>query len=231
CASAGIPFSLRVVGKPSGDGRFEVLVDVLGLLVLGQTRGSELATEAGLLKAAPFGLRQVGVEVVDPDGAVAQALSDQLGLARILAPHGTGESVVGVVGYLDRLVDGGARPNGHNWTEGLTGDHGHAALDLVEDRRQVVEAVGQPALTVLAAAAHTCALGHALLDIGGDLLTVGRGDERAGLGVLIEGPAEADLLGTFDAPVDELFGDGFLDDESGTGRAHLAGVDEGGVER
>src|SRR5699024_10209295 len=65
---------------------------------------------------------------------------------------------------------------------------GHAALDLVEDRRQVVEAVGQLALTVLAAAAHTCALGHALLDIGGDLLTVGRGDERPASAFSSKGP-------------------------------------------
>src|SRR5699024_3632178 len=130
CASAGIPFSLRVVGKPSGDGRFEVLVDVLGLLVLGQTRGSELAAEAGLMTVARVGVRQVVVEVVHPDGAVAQPLSDQLGFARILAPHGTGGSVVGVVGDLDRVVDGGERLNAHNWSEGLVGDHGHAALDL-----------------------------------------------------------------------------------------------------
>src|SRR5699024_12015342 len=130
CASAGIPLSLRVVGKPSGDGRFEVLVDVLGLLVLGQTRGSELATEAGLLVAAPFGLRQIGVEVVDPDGAVAQALSHQLGLARILAPYGTGESVVDVVGDLDRLVVGGERLDGDHGNDGLIGNHGQSTLDL-----------------------------------------------------------------------------------------------------
>ena len=35
-------------------------------------RRAELAPDAGLLEAAPFRLRQVGVEVVDPDGAVAQ---------------------------------------------------------------------------------------------------------------------------------------------------------------
>ena len=58
-----------------------------------------------------------------------------------------------------------------------------------------------------------------------------RRDQRTGLSVVIERSAEADLLGTLDEAVDEFLGDGLLDDESGTSRAHLTGVDESGVER
>ena len=56
------------------------------------------------------------------------------------------------------------------------------------------------------------------------------GDEGTGLGVLIERSAEADLLGTLHEAADEFLGDGILDDESGAGRTHLTGVDEGAVE-
>ena len=52
--------------------RADVLPDVLGLAVLRQPGRSELAPDAGLLEAAPLGLRHVGVVVVDPHRAVPQ---------------------------------------------------------------------------------------------------------------------------------------------------------------
>ena len=65
-----------LAGEPAGDGRLGVLVDVLGLGVLLEAGGAELAPEPGHLEAAPLRLRQVGVVVVDPDRAVAQCAGD-----------------------------------------------------------------------------------------------------------------------------------------------------------
>ena len=56
---------------------------MLVLLVLGQTGGAKLAAIAGLLEAAPLCLRQVRVEVVDPDGAMAQGAGYALGAAGV----------------------------------------------------------------------------------------------------------------------------------------------------
>src|SRR5699024_10950734 len=82
--------------EPAGDGRLGVLVDVLGLGVLLEARRPELAADAGVLEAAPLRLRQVGVEVVDPDGAVAQAPRDPVRGPGVRGPHRAGQAVLGV---------------------------------------------------------------------------------------------------------------------------------------
>ena len=56
-----------------------VLPDVFGLTVLVQAARAKLPADARLLEATPFGLRHVGVVVVDPDRAVAQPAGDPLG--------------------------------------------------------------------------------------------------------------------------------------------------------
>src|SRR5699024_5868926 len=93
--------------EPAGDGRLGVLVDVLGLGVLLETGGAQLAADARLLETAPLRLRQVGVEVVDPDGAVAQAPRDPVRGPGVRGPHRAGQAVLGVVGDRDRLLFGG----------------------------------------------------------------------------------------------------------------------------
>ena len=60
---------------------------MLVLLVLGQAGGAKLAAIAGLLEAAPLCLRQVWVEVVDPDGAMAQGAGYALGAAAVSYTH------------------------------------------------------------------------------------------------------------------------------------------------
>src|SRR5699024_11775727 len=78
-----------VLGEPVGDRGLRVVVDVLGLEVLRETRGAQLAAEARLLEAAPLRLGEVRAEVVDPDGAVAQTGRDALRPSRVLRPHRT----------------------------------------------------------------------------------------------------------------------------------------------
>ena len=57
------------------------------------------------------------------------------------------------------------------------------------------------------------------------------GDERAGLGLVVERPAEPDLLRPGDHLVDEVVLDRVLHDEPGASRADLAGVQEHGGQR
>src|SRR3712207_8070270 len=54
--------------------------------------------------------------------------------------------------------------------------------------------VGGAAGGVGAAGADPGALGPGALDVGVDLLALRGGDQRAGLGLLVEGPAQADAL-------------------------------------
>src|SRR5262245_46277604 len=84
--------------------RPDVLPDVLDLPVLVEAGWPKFAADPGLLVSAPLGLRHVRVVVVDPDGAVAKPPGNPLSAAGILRPHGSGESVDGVVGDGDSLV-------------------------------------------------------------------------------------------------------------------------------
>ncbi len=70
-----------------------------------------------------------------------------------------------------------------------------------------------------------------LVHVGRDLLPLCLRDERTRLGHIIAGSAEFDALGTCDDRGDELIVQRFLDDDAGTCRADLAGVEERAVER
>src|SRR4029078_5424900 len=71
---AHLPPALRLVLEPVLHGRPQVVPDVLGLAVLVETGLAELAAHARLLVAAPLGLGDVRVVVVDPDRDTAQTV-------------------------------------------------------------------------------------------------------------------------------------------------------------
>src|SRR6516164_8403140 len=72
-------------GEPVRGRGAHVVIDVLLLLVFLQAGGAELTADARLAEAAPLGLRQVGVIVVDPHRAVAQRGGHPFGGALWLA--------------------------------------------------------------------------------------------------------------------------------------------------
>src|SRR5262245_58472804 len=217
--------------EPALLGGAHVVPDVLGLAVLGEAVLAELAADAGLLVAAPLGLGDVGVVVVDPDRAHPQPRRHPLCLAGVLGPHRTGKAVDAVVGDGDGLVLVGEGLDGEHRAEGLLLGDRHATGAAVEDRRQVVEAaveggvVGRPAT----APQHGTLL-EPLGDVRRDLLAVGGADQRTGLGLLVARATEPDGLRPLDQPVDERVADALLDQQPGTGRADLAGVEEDGGE-
>src|ERR687890_2189672 len=94
----------RLPREPALLDRPDVVPDVLGLAVLLETRLPELAPDARLLVAAPLGLGDVGVVVVDPHRPHAQAGRDPLAPAGVLSPDRAGEAVDRVVRDPHRLV-------------------------------------------------------------------------------------------------------------------------------
>src|SRR5690606_21864189 len=171
-----------------------VLFGVLGLLDLGERRVPQLAAEAGLAAPAPLRLGQVGVVVRAPEGAVPQAVRDPLRLPGVLRPDGARQAVDRVVRDLDGLVLVPERLDRDDGPEGLLRDGWGAAAHAVEHGGQVVEPGLQLARAPPPAAADDGAVGDRLLDVRRDLVAVGRGDERAGLGRLVERAAEPDAL-------------------------------------
>src|SRR4051794_10317756 len=226
--SGMLPSVLSAV-EPALGLRVDVVPDVLGLAILVETRAAELTADAGLLVAAPLGLGHVGVVVVDPDRPHPQPAGDALCLAGVLRPHRTGQAVEAVVGDPDRIVLVGEGLDGEHRSERLLLGYRHVAAHVVEDGGQVVVTVaellgGRP----LPAAAERRPLGDTSGDIGLHLAAVLRGDERTGLGVVVERAADANPSGAGDELVDELVVDGLLDDQPGPGRADLPGVQEHG---
>ena len=223
-----VPVRIRAhPAEPALLGRADVVPDVLGLAVLVEAGGPELAADAGLLEAAPLGLRHVRVVVVDPDRAHPQPGRDPLALAGVLGPDRAGQAVDRVVGDPDRLVLVAERLDGEHRPERLVLGDRHRAGAAVEDRGQVVEAVGQRRVVgPRAAAAEHGALGDPAGDVRLDLLAVGGAGERAGLGLLVERAAEPDPAGAVDQPVDELVVDVLVHDQPRAGGADLAGVQE-----
>ena len=206
--------------------------DVLDLLVFGQAVFAEFTADAGLLHAAPLGLRDIGVEVVDPDSAVAQAAGDSFGAAGVFGPHSTGEAVDGVIAQCHCGVFGSLRGlagegfDRQHGAEGLVVDAAHRLVAAVEDGRQVVGALRQFAFAALAAGAQNSAAFDGLFHVAVHLVQVVFADERAGLGVFVKRTAQADEFGAADEFVDDLIVNRLFDDQTSTGRAHLAGVQE-----
>ena len=127
-----------------------------------------------------------------------------------------------------RLVLVAERLDGQHRAERLVLDDRHRAVAAVEQRGQVVEAVGQrrvvgPAARRSAAwrprrsrARRTAStFSRCAAEISGPVSAF-----------VVERPAEPDQLGAADQLVDELVVDRLLDDQPGAGRAHLAGVQE-----
>src|SRR5690242_1975680 len=169
-----------------------VLPHVLDFLVLGEPGRTELAPDPRVFEPAPLGLWNVWMVVVDPHGPVPEAPGDPLGLAGVLRPHRAGQAVDRVVGDAHRLVLGPERLDGEDRPERLLVHHPHAGVAAVEDGR----AVEVPGVALApAAAGEPGTLGEAGLHVRLDLGQVTGRDQRAGLRVGVERPAEPDRFG------------------------------------
>eukprot|EP00760_Papus_ankaliazontas_P027766 PhM_4_TR3439/c0_g1_i2/m.94172 len=108
--------------------------DCLLLCVQLEARLAELTAVAGHLEAAE-GLRRVeGVVRVHPDGAGLDARGVLEGRREVLREDAGGESVVGLVGALDGLVEAVELHHGGDRAEDLLLGDGHVVIDVCKDR-------------------------------------------------------------------------------------------------
>src|ERR1700733_2620478 len=101
-------------GEPAGGPGAGVVVDVLALLVLLQAGRAELTADARTPEAAPLGLWQVRVGVVEPARAGPQRARPPLGASGIGGPDRPSQTVRGVVAEPDRLLLGTEPLDGHD---------------------------------------------------------------------------------------------------------------------
>lgn len=189
------------------------MVNVLLLLVLGQPGRPQLSAVTRLLHTAPFRLRQVWVEVVDPNGAVTQVRGDPLRLASVGGPHGTGEAVLRVIGDLHSLILGAEGFHRDDRTEGLVVHAVHLPGGAVDHSRQVEVALRQVGVTSavraiivrligdLATRADIRTLLTGAIDVGCHLVAVFSRDKGAGLSGLVERSAQLDGLKMWMRPI------------------------------
>ena len=173
--------------------------------------------------------------VVDPDGSVTQCSRDAFRLPRIRRPHGARQAVDRVVAQRDGFLLGGEGLDREHGPEGLVLHAGHVGPAAIEHSGKVVAAArergefdgigGAPAAPEHGSLPESPR--HVLLD----LLPVLGGDERAGLGIGVEGTAEADALGAAHDLVDDAVVDRFLHQQPCPRRADLAAVEEDRRER
>src|SRR5690625_4488953 len=114
--------------EPAGRSGGEVGMDVLGLLVFGESFGAEFPPDPRLLVPAPRRLRKVRVEVVDPHGPEPECCSGPLRPNEVLRPHRTGKAVVGVIRSAHGFPLGCETLNGENRPENLLAQDAHAGL-------------------------------------------------------------------------------------------------------
>src|SRR4051794_14465060 len=92
--------------EPAHRLRADVVVDVLFLLVFLEPRRAQFTADPGLSETAPLGLREIGVEIVDPHRSVPQRRRHALRPAGIGGPDRTGQAIAGVIGDPERLLLG-----------------------------------------------------------------------------------------------------------------------------
>ena len=174
--------------------RRDVVPDVLGLAVLLEPGLAELAADAGLLVAAPLRLGDVGVVVVDPDGAHAQPAATRWPAAGVLGPHRAGQAVDRVVGDADGVVLVGEGLDGQHRTERLVADDAHAASARRRgsSARRRSRRPARPSVTRWPPSSTVGALGDPGLDVRRDLVEVALRDQGAGLGLLVERSTQPD---------------------------------------
>src|ERR1700730_447459 len=173
----------------------QVDVNLLGLEIFLDSPRAELATEAGLLVAAPRCFDVSRLHVIDPDDAGTQRLYDAESLVDVASPHCRREAIGRVVGDAYRVGFTVERNHRCDRTENLFTRDSRAVFYVVENGRLQVIAF----VELLWPAASNRDLGFLLanLEIGADTVVLFLADERTHFGFAVERRAKPDALGLF----------------------------------
>ena len=143
----------------------------------GRTLGAEFAADAALLEAAERTRHVEDRSAVDGDDTGADLAGDLGGPVDVGGPHRARESVVGIVGDGDRLLDGGVPDARQHRPEDLLASDGHVVGDPGEHGGLHIETL--PERAVERAAGHGDGTGClARLEVATDFLVLTARDER-----------------------------------------------------
>src|SRR6266850_6884211 len=118
---------------PSDWSFVEVDENLLGFEIFFQTPGTEFASEAGLLVAAPRRFDIGGLHVIHPNDSGAEGLHHAKSFVDVASPDGGGKTVGRVVGDANRVGFAIERNHGRNRAENFFASDARAVFDVVEN--------------------------------------------------------------------------------------------------
>src|ERR1700677_5102115 len=160
-----------------------------------------LTTEPAQLEAAEW--RVTGTDAVDRDLAGADAAGHSDGSIYVATPHGTGQSVPGVVRDRYRVVVVAVPQHRQHGPEHFFLRNGRIRLDLVENRRFEVEADVQAGWPT-AAGRQLCSVVERPGDVVLDAAPLFPADQRPHLYIWIGGVTDLDVTGQRHQPINDV---------------------------
>lgn len=193
----------------------------LGVVLKGV--GAQFTAKTRLLEATEGSLVVDHVVAVDPDGSSPERVGDADGSVNVLGVDGGGKTVRGAVTNLDGLLLILELLDGDDGAEDLLLGDLHVAVDIGEDGRLDEVTLGSVTLTT---GGNGSTLLLTVVDVLHDAVELQLRDLRALEGVGSEGVAELVGSGALLEAGNELVVDALLDQDTGTGAAALAVVEE-----
>src|SRR5699024_5750495 len=135
------------------------------------------------------------------------------------------------IGNGDGFIFGRKSLDGDDRTKALFNNRGFVGGALVQHGWRIEKAIFVFWSTPVATDAKTCTGFNAAIDIVGDFIAVLSRDQWSGFGFVIERPTHNNVAGTAHQFIDELFCDGVLNDQTGTGGADESRIKEAGIQR
>src|SRR5438309_225135 len=124
---------------PADRGLVEIDEHLFGFEVFLEAPGTEFASKARLLVAAPGGFDVGWLHVIDPDDAGTQGLDDTKGFVNVAGPDGGGEAVGRVVGDANGVRFTFEGNHGGNGAENFFTRNARVVIHVVENRWLNVE--------------------------------------------------------------------------------------------
>src|SRR6266478_5574719 len=165
---------------PADRGLVEIDEHLFGFEVFLEAPGTEFASKARLLVAAPGGFDVGWLHVIDPDDAGTQGLDDTKGFVNVAGPDGGGETVGRVVGDANGVRFAFEWNHRSDRAKDLFAGDSGVVVDVVENRWLNVETFAK--LLRAAAADGDFRFFLAEFEVGADAVILLFADQRSHLG-------------------------------------------------
>src|SRR2546426_6588823 len=225
-AARKLPYRFLV---PADRGLVEIDEHLLGFEIFFEAPGTQLATEARLLVAAPGSFDVRWLHVIDPDDAGAQGLYDAESFVNVAGPDRRRKSVRRVVGDANGIWFAFEGNHGSDGAEDFFAGDARRVIDVVENCRLDVVALAK--LFGASAADGYFRFFLAEFEVGADAVVLLSADQRTHFCFAIEGSTQLDALGFFRHGVDEFRINFLLDEDAAASGANFSLVDEDSEKR